>query len=218
MSTLYRMELACHGFARPRHVAEARSRLVFPLQSLPPNSARVVAASVLAPSAIDSASVRARLAFSGEADTPKVERLPRRTPQRVGNNGANGSRRIYNARADGCGNRAKTRNELGENLRRKGLVPVALGHFGRIVHFDHERVCASSDRLPDTSAEQIHEGRERVLGRQLRAGVFLDFKIGTALKSSVYRAAVSNVRMPRSHRITFGLPSLRMYSALMIKS
>ena len=40
----------------------------------------------------------------------------------------------------------------------------------------------------------------------------------TALTSSVLRVAVSNVRMPRSQRTTFELPSLRMYSALIIKS
>ena len=32
------------------------------------------------------------------------------------------------------------------------------------------------------------------------------------------RVAVSNVRMPRSHSTTFGLPSERMYSALISSS
>src|SRR5882762_5890602 len=36
---------------------------------------------------------------------------------------------------------------------------------------------------------------------------------GTALRSSVKRVAVSNVRMPRSHRMTLGLPPLSTYSA-----
>ena len=36
--------------------------------------------------------------------------------------------------------------------------------------------------------------------------------------SSVKRYAVSKVRIPRSHRITFGLPSLRMYSAAISSS
>src|SRR3990172_8792 len=36
---------------------------------------------------------------------------------------------------------------------------------------------------------------------------------GTALRSSVKRVAVSNVRIPRSQRITRGLPPERMYSA-----
>ena len=36
---------------------------------------------------------------------------------------------------------------------------------------------------------------------------------GTAVRSSVLRVDGSKVRMPRSHRITFGLPELRMYSA-----
>ena len=37
--------------------------------------------------------------------------------------------------------------------------------------------------------------------------------IGTAERSIVFRVWVSNVRMPRSHRITFGLPAATMYSA-----
>src|SRR5215211_7400095 len=49
------------------------------------------------------------------------------------------------ASTDGCGNRAETRNEPGENLRRQRLIAVALRHFGGIVHFDHERVCAGSN-------------------------------------------------------------------------
>src|SRR6185295_4733379 len=36
---------------------------------------------------------------------------------------------------------------------------------------------------------------------------------GTALRSSVKRVAVSKVRMPRSHRITLGLPPASTYSA-----
>ena len=36
---------------------------------------------------------------------------------------------------------------------------------------------------------------------------------GTAARSIVLRVYVSNVRMPRSHRITFGFPELTMYSA-----
>ena len=36
---------------------------------------------------------------------------------------------------------------------------------------------------------------------------------GTAARSIVLRVYVSNVRMPRSHRMTFGLPELTMYSA-----
>ena len=35
------------------------------------------------------------------------------------------------------------------------------------------------------------------------------FSHGIAPRSSVKRVAVSNVRIPRSHRITSGLPSLR---------
>ena len=41
---------------------------------------------------------------------------------------------------------------------------------------------------------------------------------GTAVRSSVKRYAVSNVRIPRSHSSTFGLPSLRMYSAAISSS
>ena len=37
---------------------------------------------------------------------------------------------------------------------------------------------------------------------------------GIAAMSSVLRVAVSNVRMPRSHRITLWLPPAMMYSAL----
>ena len=36
---------------------------------------------------------------------------------------------------------------------------------------------------------------------------------GTAARSIVFRVYVSNVRMPRSHRMTLGLPELTMYSA-----
>ena len=36
---------------------------------------------------------------------------------------------------------------------------------------------------------------------------------GTAVRSSVLRAYVSNVRMPRSHMMMFGLPAEAMYSA-----
>ena len=36
---------------------------------------------------------------------------------------------------------------------------------------------------------------------------------GTADRSSVLRVYVSNVRMPRSQRMTLGLPELTMYSA-----
>jgi hypothetical protein len=35
---------------------------------------------------------------------------------------------------------------------------------------------------------------------------------GTALRSSVFRVDVSNVRIPRSQKITFGFPWDRMYS------
>ena len=41
---------------------------------------------------------------------------------------------------------------------------------------------------------------------------------GTAERSSVLRVAVSNVRMPRSQRMTLGLPDERMYSAAMSHS
>ena len=41
---------------------------------------------------------------------------------------------------------------------------------------------------------------------------------GMAARSSVLRVYVSKVRMPRSHRITFGLPLLTMYSALISHS
>ena len=41
---------------------------------------------------------------------------------------------------------------------------------------------------------------------------------GTAVMSSVKRYEPSNVRMPRSHSITFWLPSLSTYSALMHSS
>ena len=36
---------------------------------------------------------------------------------------------------------------------------------------------------------------------------------GTAVRSSVLRVVVSNVRIPRSHRMTWGLPAEAMYSA-----
>ncbi len=39
------------------------------------------------------------------------------------------------------------------------------------------------------------------------------WRSGTAARSIVLRVYVSNVRMPRSHRMTFGLPLLTMYSA-----
>ena len=39
------------------------------------------------------------------------------------------------------------------------------------------------------------------------------FTAGTALRSSVNRVEASNVRIPRSHRITFGLPRASTYSA-----
>ena len=41
---------------------------------------------------------------------------------------------------------------------------------------------------------------------------------GTAVRSSVLRAYVSNVRMPRSHMMMFGLPADAMYSAAMSHS
>src|SRR5213076_1516586 len=43
------------------------------------------------------------------------------------------SGRILQGAADGRGNCAETRNELGENFRRERLVSVALGHLGRVV-------------------------------------------------------------------------------------
>ena len=44
------------------------------------------------------------------------------------------------------------------------------------------------------------------------------FTTGTALMSSVLRVAFSNVRMPRSQRMTCELPSLSTYSALISSS
>jgi len=44
------------------------------------------------------------------------------------------------------------------------------------------------------------------------------FKTGTAAISKVFRVAVSHVRMPRSHSMTFELPSDRMYSAAIMNS
>ena len=77
----------------------------------------------------------------GEADPPKGGT---RCPQRVGKQRPEGPN--LQRATDCCGHGAETRNELGENLRRQRLIAVALGHFGRIVHFDHERVCAGSNR------------------------------------------------------------------------
>ena len=42
--------------------------------------------------------------------------------------------------------------------------------------------------------------------------------IGIAVRSNMLRAIVSKLRMPRSHRITWPLPSARMYSALRSRS
>ena len=42
--------------------------------------------------------------------------------------------------------------------------------------------------------------------------------IGTAVRSKRLRVIVSKLRMPRSQRMTWPLPSARMYSALMSKS
>ena len=53
--------------------------------------------------------------------------------------------RILQRATDCCGNGAEARNELGENLRRQRMIAVTLGHFGRIVHFDHECVRAGSN-------------------------------------------------------------------------
>src|SRR5438874_12251241 len=55
------------------------------------------------------------------------------------------SGRILQRAADGRGNCAETRNEPSENFRRERLVSVALGHLGRVVHFDHQRVGTGRD-------------------------------------------------------------------------
>jgi hypothetical protein len=51
--------------------------------------------------------------------------------------GAKAYRSRLQRAADGCGDGPERRNELGENFRREGLVPIALRHLGRIVHFNH---------------------------------------------------------------------------------
>ena len=51
---------------------------------------------------------------------------------------------------------------------------------------------------------------EAWLGSTITGRCECSFSHGTALRSSVKRVAVSNVRMPRSHSITRSLPSLRM--------
>src|ERR1700756_5814844 len=100
------MELVRHGFA-----CRDTSQKLYPDRFF---HCRVYAkfrescsrACVLAPSAIVPASVRALhgesttgLAFSGEADPPKVERSPRRLLNALAYNGPTASRQIvYNAR------------------------------------------------------------------------------------------------------------------------
>ena len=51
------------------------------------------------------------------------------------------------------------------------------------------------------------------LGSRITGRCVSSFSTGTAAISQVLRVAVSKVRMPRSQRITFGLPCATMYSA-----
>src|SRR4029453_4431904 len=89
--------------------------------------------------------------------------------------------------ADGCGNGAKTRDELRENLRRKRLIAVALGHLGRIVHFNHERIGAPGRAA--TAARHICGTNSLTpracVGSTMTGRCVFAFKIGTALRSSV---------------------------------
>src|SRR5215472_14182250 len=56
------------------------------------------------------------------------------------------------------------------------------------------------------------------LGSRITGKCVSSFRTGIAEMSQVLRVAVSNVRMPRSHRITSGLPCAVMYSALIRSS
>ena len=69
----------------------------------------------------------------------------------------------------------------------------------------------SSPRSVDP-VEAAMQARDAGMAAIVFMDVFL-MSTGTAWMSIVLRVAVSNVRMPRSHRITFGLPWETMYSA-----
>ena len=56
------------------------------------------------------------------------------------------------------------------------------------------------------------------LGSMMTGRWVIFFSIGTAEMSSVLRMLFSKVRMPRSHKITLGLPAAMMYSALITSS
>src|SRR5215831_1093418 len=80
------------------------------------------------------------------------------------------------------------------------------------MHLDDEAVRSARHRA-------LGHGRHEIpvtgaVGRTYTTGKCESFfSTGTALRSRVKRVDVSKVRIPRSHRMTSGVPAERMYSA-----
>ena len=85
--------------------------------------------------------------------------------------------------------------------------------LGLRMHLDDEPVGARRDRGLAPSARPGPSARCRGEGSTMTGRWVSFFSTGIALRSSVKRVEVSKVRMPRSQRITLGLPAARMYSA-----
>ena len=106
----------------------------------------------------------------------------------------------------------------GEAVGLQLLRPVADRLLRARVDLDDDAVGARRRGRQRQRQHQVAPARRRGSGRRSPAGARARLSTGTAMMSSVKRYAVSNVRMPRSHSITFGLPSLSTYSAAISSS
>jgi hypothetical protein len=113
----------------------------------------------------------------------------------------------------GFGHAAEAFDDLVELGGQKRLMPVGQGRGGVGMTFNDDPIGARRDGgfghgnnvIPHADAVGgIHQNG------QMRQRLS---RTGTAFKSRVNRVAVSKVRMPRSHSITFSLPLAMMYSA-----
>jgi hypothetical protein len=85
------------------------------------------------------------------------------------------------------------------------------------MHFDDDAVSAGrSGGMRQWEHQFVPAGGMARVDDHRQVAELLEHR--TAVRSSVNRYAASNVRMPRSHRMTASFPSLRMYSALISNS
>ena len=140
LSSSYRMKPARHGFAGRDTLQKLYADLFFHCRVYATFRESCSRVCVLAPRAIAVGIGSSRTGAFRRADPPKVDR-----PNTLARSSPKASGRFLQRAADGRGNGAKARDELSENLWCKRLVAVALGDLRRIVHFNHERVCARSD-------------------------------------------------------------------------